>query len=321
MLPTVVAKSNRTLLDAAVNCAWRQWSVIGGGALEPIRPREALVDPEALVLASLALAGHEPRLREVAGIWCVKNSGLLSVGRLAALRDRFDADDVHGLAALAHAVRYGAKDHRWSALMGPPADAVAKPIRQSRKANSPAATPRWVHGQTLMLRLRLGLGLGAKADLLTIFLAKPRAWMDIGELVDLSGYARSPVMRAAEDLAGAGFVQRRQERPAAFLMERPDLWTEILYPTPAHRDIAFRWQRWSDAYGFVSRWQAFVRRIPIEQPAEFALAVEASKLIFGRPGLWHDLNVDVTRLGTTSKSWEPLARAFTELQHVFEGTS
>ncbi|HEY5220410.1 MAG TPA: hypothetical protein VIJ16_11410 [Gemmatimonadaceae bacterium] len=321
MLPTIVAKSNRTLLDAAVNCAWRQWSVVGGGALESIRPTEALVDPEALVLASLALTAHEPRLGEAATNWCVTNNGLLSVGRLAALCDRFDTDDVQGLAALARVVRYDAKDHRWSALMGSPVDTVAKPIAQSRRANSPAATPRWAHEQTLMLRLRLGLGLGAKADLLTIFLAKPRAWMDISELVDLSGYARSPVQRAAEDLAAAGFVRRRDERPAAFFMERSDLWTEILYPTPAHRNIALRWQRWSDAYGFVSRWQAFVHRIPIEQPGEFALAVEASKLITVRPGLWHDLNVDLTRVATTSMSWEPLAHAFTILQRAFEGTS
>ena len=56
-----VAKAISDLREAAAEAAWTQWGAIF--SLEASRrPAQSIVDPEALLLVSMALRDHEPRL-------------------------------------------------------------------------------------------------------------------------------------------------------------------------------------------------------------------------------------------------------------------
>ncbi len=66
--------------EAAVTVAWRQWAALGSMASSGKRAR-SMVDPEALILLSLALRDHERRLSDVIHQWVVHGVRLLSVQR------------------------------------------------------------------------------------------------------------------------------------------------------------------------------------------------------------------------------------------------
>ena len=331
MLPPSVATSTERLTESAVNCAWRQWAVIGGAVIEPSGRADALVDPEALVLGSLALASHEPRLAEVMEDWCILNSRMLSLGRLAVLRERFDENSIGGLRQLAGTVAAEAKDQRWFSLSATGASwpkatrPRGKPPRNQRTRH--ASSPVWSHTQTWMLRLRLGFGMGAKSDILTILLAKPKQWLQVSELIRLSGYAASPVRRAVEDMHQAGFVGRKKlgPRETAFGIMIPDRWNSLLWePLRAgadKEDRPIRWQRWADAYGFVSRWLGLVERLPVKRPAALALTIEAQKVMESDRSFWHEFGVqfDDAGMATATDPWAAVDAAFQGLESVFNG--
>src|SRR5579859_663445 len=99
--------------EAAVQAAWAQWSAIGFGAGS--RPGRAIVDPEALVLASLAFGDHERRLERVMLMWLGSGSHLLGVGRLTTMMDAYPVSMAHRVAEFAaEAAERG--DARWKRL-------------------------------------------------------------------------------------------------------------------------------------------------------------------------------------------------------------
>jgi hypothetical protein len=75
-----IANPLGSLREAAVRAAWTQWGAIFTFAASP-RPAHAIVDPEALLLASLGLTEQEPRLRRVLDVWAQYGARLLSVQR------------------------------------------------------------------------------------------------------------------------------------------------------------------------------------------------------------------------------------------------
>ena len=77
------------LREAATSAAWRQWGAIFTIAPSD-RPAQAIVDPEALLLVSMVLAGHEPRLWRVCRLWAKSGVRLLSVQRTKNLLRIFD---------------------------------------------------------------------------------------------------------------------------------------------------------------------------------------------------------------------------------------
>ena len=121
------------LREATLNVVWRQWGVLGAGAVlgptggqdargksDAHRRVQALVDPEALVLVSLTLLEHERRLGDVLHDWCTRNSDLLSVQRMKNLEADYPevvrGSLTHRLAWFAAVARDNAKDLRWRSL-------------------------------------------------------------------------------------------------------------------------------------------------------------------------------------------------------------
>ena len=75
-----VASAIARLREATAEAAWAQWSAIFTVAASR-RPARAIVDPEALLLISLLLRDHEPRLWSAVVLWAQVGARLLSVQR------------------------------------------------------------------------------------------------------------------------------------------------------------------------------------------------------------------------------------------------
>ncbi len=231
----------RPLIEAAVETAWKQWAAVGMPVAAKGNAR-ALVDPEALVLASVAFGEYERRLPKVVRIWLPGGSRLLSVQRFKNLAPLFSPrtqQAARGLARLAMAL---AKDVRWRSLAGPKT--------ADTKAAEPdvGAGPVLDHDSALGLRLRLGLGVGVKADLLTYLLGRQGSSATIQELAKSVAYQPRAVRRGAEELAAAHFVVARATSPVSYRVN-----AQVWQPLLGFSEELPLWRPWHVAFSFSDR--------------------------------------------------------------------
>ena len=276
------------LLESTTQIAWDQWRTLGA-SVTAVRAEKTLVDPEALVLISLALAAHEPRLTEVVESWVSQNAALLSVQRLRNLRRAYPPAVAEAVAALVQRTRDVVRHPRWKSLgdaaptlpdlsLASAGDRGASRPRSARvREVAPAAraieTPV-MRSANLMLRLRLGFGVGTKADVLALTLAH-RTALSARVLADLSGYTTVGIRAAMEDLARAGFVHATGRRPYAVVAA--DGWESLLQlaPRPTYR-------HWQGLFALAARVTATIDEGHGKGLADYALAVQVREQIEAR---------------------------------------
>lgn len=262
MSDSALAKAIDTLRAAAADAAWRQWAAIFNAASVKRRAR-AIVDPEALLLGSMALADVESRLRRIARLWAWCGSRLLSVQRAKNLAKMFPEGVAADLAEFASdAVTYGG-DARWRSIS---AEHPGPPVPKAE-----AFAPYMSHPAALMLRLRLGLGVGIKADVLAFLLGGAGAASTIQEITVQTGYFGRAVRRAVEDLAAAGFIESRASSPITYRARVSD-WQQVLAIDP---DDPPAWRSWSGIYAWVAALSEWASRMP---SSDLAAASEARDL-------------------------------------------
>ncbi|MBA3558889.1 MAG: hypothetical protein H0W30_09845 [Gemmatimonadaceae bacterium] len=217
-----------TLRTAALTVLWRQWRAVGGQTATR-GAAQAIVDPEALVLQSLAMTENEPRLADILHDWTLLNSDLLSVQRLKNLAPAYTKETAERLAWLARVVTVEVKDLRWRSLC------ADDPVNRSAAGSDPeirtnkrrAIRVRPEAPATLALRLRLGFGVGAKADVLTFLIGTSGDGATVREIAGATGYTVAAVRRAAEDMAAAALLHVTAEQPVKFRADS-DAWGEVL---------------------------------------------------------------------------------------------
>lgn len=223
------------LTGAMVKAAWAQWAGIDGWASGA--PSRSIVDPEALVLASLWLDTVEPRLWRVMRAWSQGGSRFLSVQRIKNLSPHYPARVALRLSEFAWQCVTEAKDARWRGLARQPAVA---PKRDRELVPS----PRFQTPAALVLRLRIGLGVGIKADVLAYLLGSAGSSRTLREMTAATGYMRRAVDRAADELVTAGFVTSLATAPASYRAP-VSAWEPLLHlgaspPYWWHWDLLFR---------------------------------------------------------------------------------
>lgn len=236
----------RELHEAAAGAVWIQWQALGGQAAAPRAPA-AIVDPEALVLASLWLADDEPRLRDFLYGFAELGSRLLSVQRLKRATGLFPAGGDKRVAGFASWVASFGKDPRWRNL----AAAGSRPA--GRPGKVAAAATRLGDPGSLMLRLRTGFGVDVRIDTLTYLIGRRGAWADVKDISEALLYAKYSVRGASEALADARLIETRTDRPVKYYADQRR-WTTLLKldQTPA-------WHPWVRVYAFVIRLRAWLR--------------------------------------------------------------
>jgi len=238
-----------------------------------------LVDPEALVLASLLHSHREPRFGDVIADWAIRNVDLLSVQRIRNLLPTYPGDLHEGLASrlawLAEiAVREGA-DPRWRPLLIPAIERDPIPLRSGgkRAVRAPVTTP-----PCLLLSLRLGLGVGAKADIVAFLLGRPEPHT-VREITQGVGYTVSAVRRGVDELAEAGWVERRDGQPAHYRAH----WSRWHGLLGLDDEGTPRWSYWHQRFVLVAAFGVFcehlAREMDTSPPAPSAVGTEMRVLL------------------------------------------
>jgi hypothetical protein len=266
MLKQRVAKAIADVREAAVRAAWTQWGAIFSFAATP-RRAQAIVDPEALVLVSLALREHEPRLARVTRLWARSQSRLLSVQRAKNLAPRFPAAVRERLGEFARVAVTEGGDLRWRSIAGRSPESTRAQDRDRQ------ATPVLDGGPALMLRLRLGLGVGIKPDVIAYLIGLAGGQATVQRIAAATAYYARAVRRALEELVAAGFAESRPTAPAAYRVDARR-WAELL-GIDANEPPA--WRCWAALFSFVSALNEWSRALPAD--SDFVLASEARDVV------------------------------------------
>jgi len=234
-----LTKAAKELRSTAVRAAWRQWSAIFTLAVDESEAR-AIVDPEALLLASIGLGNHEPRLWRACRAWARVGARLLSVQRTKNLASGLVGDISSGLAEFAWIAKTEGNDGRWKMLAT--GAEPSRPKRKERKATLTLDSP-----PALMLRFRLGLGVGIKPDVLTYLVGLAGGRATIQQITAATHYYGRAVRRGVEELVAAGFVQHWSTAPASYGADL-SRWHELLDIDPKNPPA---WHPWASSYAFV----------------------------------------------------------------------
>ena len=271
------------LREAAVDAAWRQWNAIFTLA-RARRPAQGIVDPEALLVFSMWLRPHEPRVWSAATVWASVAPRLLSVQRTKNIVKVFPADVTSSLDEFAHTAVSRGGDARWrSVVSGSP---VMSPPHRTE-----SASPRFGTPAALMLRIRLALGIGIKSDVLSYLVGCVGAAATVQEIADATYYYGRAVRRAVEELAAGGFVRARSTVPASYAADL-EAWARLL---DFDTDNPPAWHSWVNLYGFVVRLCEWLPTLDDAAPvvtaseardllAEWAPKLDALQALAPRPG-------------------------------------
>jgi hypothetical protein len=239
---TAVSLADRAA-SIALDATWRQWGplnpMLAGDTTQQIR---SVIDPEALVLATVGLWEHERRLVDVAAWWANTGATLLSVHRARALTKQFPDLTKAAIDEFAHlASQAGVR--AW------------KPQGESELETEPRAGKgptdlRLVSPPTLLLRLRAAMSGGAKTDTLAFLICQQGAWAGVKEIHQAIGYSLPNVRGAASDLVLAGFAEASDGYPVEYgaTSRFARGFVELLYGEGAEVPP---WQHWSHVYAFL----------------------------------------------------------------------
>ena len=245
MSAPILDKLTRPVVEAATDALWAQWRTLMPLVSGKGRAARALIDPEALLLGSLGLGGHEQRLEITAGAWAHLGSRLLSVQRMKNLARGYPKAVGDRLSSFARtALEQG--DLRWRSVARGKGQLRArdKDLQATVSSHEPAA---------LVLRLRLGFGVGIKADVLAYLLGSHGARQTVPAIAVATGYYQRAVRRAVEDLAAGGFLSAAATSPASYRIN-PAAWRELL----GFGDEPPVWRPWNVWFSFVSQLVAWV---------------------------------------------------------------
>jgi hypothetical protein len=239
--------AERTLVDAS----WAQWAVLTAAAIPADRRRTwTIVDPEALVLASLAVGHRERRLDDMVASWAVTAAHLMSMHRMRALAKAFPTVVHERLGIFTESATAGG-DKRWKRLSAHVAHGDYAPRLK------PTGELRLIEAPALTLRLRSGFGVNAKADLLSLLIGFGGAAADLKVISAATAYTDRAVRTATEEMTVAGFIHEIEGRPSSFYAD-PTAWAQVLHPHPTDRvspgdEPKFpRWRFWSAVFAFLA---------------------------------------------------------------------
>jgi DNA-binding transcriptional ArsR family regulator len=226
-----------SVLDAALEVAWRQWTAIGVAGTRTAKRH--IVDPEALLLATLTVGRSDPRLFDEAMDWVAANGRLVDMARLRRLGKGMGAGprrllrvvatlavERSKLSSLREVAWAGLVAHEEHAEYAPEALFFGEPSERHWTEPDPlfagegftrglltlrgmSRQPDPRTGPCLRFRARALVGLGARAEVLTYLWTHDWAY---GRLIaDRAAYNQAPVAEYLSVLADAGFADRRDD--------------------------------------------------------------------------------------------------------------
>ena len=267
----ILKETGNLARQTAVRAAWVQWSSLGAPTADA-SVATSIIDPEALVLVSLAMLDEEQRLADMLAWWARVGSRLLSVQRMKVLAEAYPERVRERLGRFARSAMES-KDARWRRY------AAEEPLAARTRTDKEAKPPNLASASTLMLRLRAGFGVSAKADVLTFLLGIGERHATIQAIERATGYAGVTVRDAARDMALARLIRETEERPVSYYARRQP-WTALLElgGDGANRAAIPPWRFWTNVFAFLAHVDELARSETAASGSEYVQSSHARDL-------------------------------------------
>ncbi len=204
-----------------------------------------IVDPESLLLLSIAYADDELRLKEIVGWWARVGSPLTSIGRMKGIVAEIESESQDYFTTYATlAARSGHRN--WQRH----ADQSWEEPWYSNAGGPDFITPRG--GGSLMIRLRAAFGVGAKSDILSFLIGNRDSASSVAHINRAVGYTKTAVRGSLRDMVTAGLVDETASHPANYSTNRR-AWGELLQISTPNPDHVPKWCLWISVFGFLIR--------------------------------------------------------------------
>jgi hypothetical protein len=237
----------------SLDFAWRQWAQAGVAANVAGFDRWA-IDPEALILFTIAVARRDPRLFDEVLDWMAINRQLLSVQRLRNLSRRFpvDLELVGAVIAWAEDPRLSARSEPESAgahrlemrpvfsrdvlsFIGEPDPVFAEygyvrpKVTRSRKSRDP--DPKIPANFAFLLRHLFGPG--SRSEVMRVLLTFSDGPLDAARISDESGFAKRNVNDTLSGFVSSRTVKARRSKNERVFIAYRSKWAELLEVGPS----------------------------------------------------------------------------------------
>lgn len=183
-----------TFAQQATTLAWGAWVELGVSGWASTH-QDWAIDPEPLIVFTAFLEDEDPRLRDEATDWCIRNWRYISKTRLRNL--------VRGQPAEVHAAfgEFSATVNDRAGISWPQATTPRHYMVTGRSSQ-----PRLDQPSMIWLRLRAMFGLGARTEILRYFLALGDRRASVATIAAAVHYTKRNVAEECEILEQAGVL-------------------------------------------------------------------------------------------------------------------
>jgi hypothetical protein len=195
------------LREGVVDFLWDQWIALGVAGRGAGAPVPFVVDPEALVLATMRFGGGEARLVEEVLDWLARNGGLISLQRLKNLQTSSRVGTREGLEGLGRFMEE-AGYRNWKTL---PAWAEKVSSRSGHAwipkdlvRREMSAVPECRRPEAFLLRLRALFGVSARPEVIAWLLIEGDGYA--AEIARETGWFSKSVQAILNDLELSGLL-------------------------------------------------------------------------------------------------------------------
>lgn len=262
--------------QAFLDFAWRQWAQAGVSANVGFFDRWA-IDPEALILFTIAVARRDPRLFDEVLDWMAVNRQLLSLQRLRNLSRRFPIDPqlVGAVTIWAENPGLSAQHQPRSAegqqsqirsvfsrdilnFIGEPDPVFAEygyvrpRVIRSHKSRDP--DPKIAANFAFLLRHLFGPG--SRSEVMRVLLTFTEGSLDVARISDESGFAKRNVNDTLSSLSASRTVKARRQKNERVYIAYRDKWASLLEVGPSAKFMPtfVSWVRLLPAFVAITEW-------------------------------------------------------------------
>jgi hypothetical protein len=294
----MVSELRERVWQGFLDFAWRQWAQAGVAANISGLDRWA-IDPEALILFTIAVAKRDPRLFDEVLDWMAVNRQLMSMQRLRNLSRRFPVDP--GLVGavmiwvedqtLSTVREPGpARDHRREmrpvfdrdvlSFIGEPDPVFAEhgylrpSVARSRKSRDP--DPKILANFAFLLRHLFGPG--SRSEVVRVLLTFADGPLDAARISDESGFAKRNVNGTLTSLVNSRTVKARRSRNERVFTAYRNKWAELLEvgPSADFMPVFVSWVHLLPAFVEVVQW---LDRMTEAEYSEYMISSSARDLM------------------------------------------
>lgn len=187
------------LREALLNFLWNQWDSFGAPAQGVGKPVSFVIDPEALLLASMRFGASESRMSDIITDWLPKNGALLNLQRLKNLQSNTKLGTRENLTALAGTME-SAGLKNWKSL----GDSSEKSNLGKSESRKMSQSPDPSRPENFLLKMRMFFGLSARPEVITWLLTHPSG--HAAQIARETGWLSKSVQAILNDLEASGML-------------------------------------------------------------------------------------------------------------------